>query len=155
MKVGTRSVLFGVHQFILHPLFVARGWWILYGFPFDPRLWLAFFLHDLGYVGNPNMDGPEGTQHPEWAAKWMGRMFGQEWGDFCRYHSRSLAKLHGKPISRLCVADKMYIPLCPTWLFLFLATLSGELPEYVGDENPLVWVAQQRRHLEKWIEENK
>jgi len=42
--------------------FVAWGWWTLYGFPFDPRLWVAFFVHDLGYIGKPNMDGPEGTR---------------------------------------------------------------------------------------------
>ena len=60
MNVGTRSLLFGVHQFAIHPWFVAAAWWRLYGFPFDPRLWVAFFVHDLGYWGKPNMDGAEG-----------------------------------------------------------------------------------------------
>jgi hypothetical protein len=64
MKIGTRSLLFGIHQFLLHPFFVAAGWWKLYGFPRDPRLWVAFFVHDLGYFGKPNMDGPEGELHP-------------------------------------------------------------------------------------------
>ena len=31
MKVGTRSLLFGSHQFMLHPLFVAIAWRRLYG----------------------------------------------------------------------------------------------------------------------------
>ena len=53
MKIGTRSVLFGAHAFWLHPWFVAAAWWKLYGFPWDPRLWVAFFLHDLGYFGKP------------------------------------------------------------------------------------------------------
>jgi len=65
MKVGTKSVLFGAHCFFLHPWFVAAAWWKLYGFPFDLRLWVAFFCHDLGYLGKPNMDGPEGETHPE------------------------------------------------------------------------------------------
>jgi hypothetical protein len=26
----------------------------------QPALWIAFFVHDLGYLGKPNMDGPEG-----------------------------------------------------------------------------------------------
>ena len=48
MKVGTKSVLFGAHAFWLHPFFVAVAWTRLYGFPWDPRLWVAFFVHDLG-----------------------------------------------------------------------------------------------------------
>lgn len=71
MKLGTKSVLFGVHCFLLHPIFVAIAWIRLYGFPFDPRIWVAFFVHDLGYWGKPNMDGPEGELHVEFGAKVM------------------------------------------------------------------------------------
>jgi hypothetical protein len=71
MKIGTKSVLFGAHQFAIHPWFVALAWWKLYGFPWDPRLWVAFFVHDLGYIGKPNMDGPEGEAHPEFGAAAM------------------------------------------------------------------------------------
>ncbi len=31
VKVGTRSLLFGAHQFAIHPWFVAAAWWRLYG----------------------------------------------------------------------------------------------------------------------------
>lgn len=75
MKIGTKSVLFGAHCFFLHPWFVAAAWWKLYGFPFDPRLWVAFFVHDLGYWGKPNMDGIEGERHPYFGAKIMQRLF--------------------------------------------------------------------------------
>ena len=44
MRVGTKSVLFGAHCFFIHPFFVALGWWDLGQFPWDPRLWAAFFL---------------------------------------------------------------------------------------------------------------
>ena len=71
MRVGTKSVLFGAHCFFLHPWFVALAWWQLFGFPWDPRLWVAFFVHDLGYLGKPNMDGPEGETHPELGATIM------------------------------------------------------------------------------------
>lgn len=71
MKVGTKSILFGAHCFFLHPIFVAIAYTKLYGFPFDPRLWIAFFVHDLGYWGKPNMDGPEGETHVELGAKIM------------------------------------------------------------------------------------
>src|SRR5579863_3099451 len=98
MKIGTKSVLFGAHCFFLHPWFVAAAWWKLYGFPWDPRLWVAFFVHDIGYLGKPNMDGPEGESHPEVGARIMQRLFDRNlfgqgdavrhrWHDLCLYHS--------------------------------------------------------------------
>jgi len=131
MNIGTRSVLFGVHQFLLHPLLVAVAWWRLYGFPWDARLWAAFVVHDLGYVGKPNMDGPEGERHVDLGAAVMGRLFGEEWGDFCRYHSRHRARRDGARFSRLAVADKYVIACEPWWFYLPRAALSGELREYV------------------------
>lgn len=132
MSVGTKSILFGAHQFVIHPIFVAVAWWKLYGFPYNPRLWLAFFLHDLGYVGLPNMDGAEGEAHPEFAAKIMGNWFGPEWHNFCLYHSRYYAKRDNKQFSRLCVADKLSVCLEPWWLYLPRVWLSGELWEYMA-----------------------
>ena len=67
MKIGTKSILFGAHCFFLHPWFVAEAWSRLYGFPLKPWIWVMFFVHDLGYLGSPNMDGEEGEQHP-----WVG-----------------------------------------------------------------------------------
>lgn len=75
MKIGTRSLLFGAHQFLIHPWFVAEAWRRLFGFPWDPRLWVLFFVHDWGYFGKPNMDGPEGERHPYLGAEIMHRLF--------------------------------------------------------------------------------
>jgi hypothetical protein len=130
VRIGTRSVLFGAHQFAIHPWFVAVAWWQLYGFPWDPRLWVAFAIHDLGYVGKPNMDGAEGETHPEWAARAMGWLFGPEWHDFCLLHSRFYAKTLDRPFSRLCVADKLAIALTPSWLYVPMVRLTGEINEY-------------------------
>jgi len=130
--VGTKSILVGAHQFIIHPIFVFLSWWILYGFPLDPLLWFAFITHDLGYWSLPNMDGPEGEEHVHFAANLMGRLFGPEWSDFCRYHSRFQAKRDGKPFSRLCVADKLACALEPWWLYLPRVWASGELWEYMA-----------------------
>jgi len=146
MNVGTKSILFGDHQFLIHPLFVARAWWRLFGFPRDPRLWVCFFVHDLGYWGKPNMDGEEGSTHPELGAQIAHWLFdlvkrpefscpGDEplfWHDFCLYHSRFFAKRDGHPVSRLALADKLALVMTPCWLFLFLARLCGSLPEYVA-----------------------
>lgn len=130
MRVGTKSVLFGAHCFFIHPVFVLIAWWKLYGFPVDPRLWIAFFVHDLGYVGKPNMDGPEGETHVELGAKIMS-LFGKRWGDFARYHSRFYARKDGVQYSQLCVADKLAVCLEPAWFYLIRVNLSGEIKEYI------------------------
>lgn len=162
-SIGSRSVLFGVHQFAIHPWFVAWGWWRLYGFPWDLRLWIAFFIHDLGYIGKSNLDGPEGEQHPELAARVMGFLFGPKWSALCRYHSRFLAKKDGQPYSRLCVADKLAIALCPAWLYLPLARASGELTEYMrgqgartpaGKRTPTQWYSDVQAYCRAWAIEH-
>ena len=174
MKIGTKSVLFGAHCFILHPWFVAAAWWRLFGFPWDPRLWMSFGLHDLGYWGKPNMDGPEGEKHVEWAANLMGRWFGPKWRDFCLYHSRFYAKRDGKPFSRLCVADKLAIVLTPTWLYLPMARATGEIREYIAlakmrtamgepkyasmqltTNTEELWYADVREYLRRWVAEHR
>ena len=136
MKIGTKSVLFGAHQFMIHPWFVAWGWWTLYGFPWDPRVWVACFVHDIGYIGKPNMDGPEGEQHPILGARIMSALF--DWGEFGHWHeftllhSRYFAKSLGLQPSRLCMADKMAIALTPAWLYLPMVRASGEIHEYMA-----------------------
>lgn len=158
--IGTKSVLVGVHQFLIHPLLLAVGWYIAYGFDrvhvgarptfrktpggwteigtkpefaslWRPALWVAFFVHDFGYIGKPNMDGPEGETHPEFGARLMQRLFGEPWGDFCLLHSRYYAKKKNRPLSPLCFADKWVIVIEPSWLYLPRAWASGELAEYV------------------------
>lgn len=151
-SIGTKSVLLGAHCFFLHPLFVAAAWRKLYGFPFDPRLWVAFLVHDLGYIGKPNLDGKEGERHPELGARIMGWLFDRsyeprlvrfpeggfiahvastKWHDFSLYHSRYYAARERKPVSRLCFADKMAFTLTPRWLYLPMTTLTGEIREYL------------------------
>ena len=174
MRVGTKSVLFGAHCFLLHPWFVAAAWWKVYGFPFDPRLWVAFFVHDVGYLGKPNMDGPEGESHVELGASIMGRLFGAEWGNFSRYHSRFYAKKDGRRHSRLCVADKYALVLTPTWLYLPMARLTGEIHEYMAlaqkrtaDGEPKYssmqlatdsherWYFDVQEYLRRWVAQHK
>lgn len=183
MKVGTKSVLFGAHCFLIHWLFVAWAWWNLYGFPLDPRLWAAFIIHDLGYFGKPNMDGPEGERHVEFGAKamhWLfdrlcdgpGRFRSTAWRDFCLYHSRFYAKRDGQPFSRLCVADKLAIVLTPAWLYLPMARASGEIYEYmklakgagvgakymsmnIWNADQAKWYANVQEYLRRWVDEHK
>lgn len=129
MKVGTKSLLFGVHQFILHPLVVLRAWIYLYGLPNLKEL-VCIIIHDWGYLGLPNMDGNEGTKHPEFAAKLAGKWFGQEYYDLCICHSRHYAKVIGKEPSKLCWADKLCIKYNPWWFYVPISILTGEIFEY-------------------------
>jgi hypothetical protein len=159
MKIGTKSVLFGAHCFLIHPVIIMIAWIKLYGFPWDPRLWIAFFVHDLGYIGKPNMDGKEGETHPELGAKIMS-VFGKEWADFTRDHSRFYAEARGVNYSRLCVADKLAIGLEPSWLYLPRVILTGEISEYVekSGKNFVTleeWHKWVRSHLTDWAFKNK
>lgn len=174
MTIGTKSVLYGAHCFFLHPWFVALAWWRLFGrrkvyigyapgYPgtwrwklgfrggptfasiVDPRLWLAFVVHDLGYFGKPNMDGAEGEQHPYFGARLLSRLFDPRfpqvvgsweyfgrWGTLALYHSRYLSKTLGHQPSPLCAADKLAISLTPAWLYLPMVRATGELQEYMA-----------------------
>jgi hypothetical protein len=151
VKTGTKSILFGSHQFIIHPVFVALSWWFLYGFPWDIRLWIAFIIHDWGYWGKETMDGPDGETHPEWAARIMTRFFGKTWGDFCAGHSRSYARKIGLQQSALSAADKFSMYLTPAILYIPLAYATGELQEYMEnclDQNK--YASQVTYTRDKW-----
>lgn len=132
MQVGTKSLLYGAHQFILHPLFLALAWRRLYGAPLDPRLWVAFIVHDWGYWGKSNMDGDEGQRHPELGGRIMTRLFGSEWGDFTRLHSRYYAKIEQREPSPLCAADKLVLLVTPRWIYLPAVQATGEVEEYLA-----------------------
>lgn len=169
MKVGTKSVLVGAHQFLLHPLFVAYSWYRLYGFPWDPRLWLAFFVHDIGYIGKPNMDGLEGEEHVLLGAKIMG-VFGKKWRDLSLYHSRFYAKRDNAEPSKLCYADKLAFTFTPAIIYVPMATWSTEIFEYMSPElredggkyeevnrdteNPWCWCMTAQEYLCRWVYEN-
>ena len=131
MKVGTKSLLFGAHNIFIHPFLVFIAWWRLYGFPADPRLWVAFIVHDWGYLGKPNMDGPEGETHVELGARIM-RIFGRRWEEFTRHHSRFHSRRDGARPSRLCYADKLALCCEWEWFYLFRTRITGELGEYMA-----------------------
>jgi hypothetical protein len=170
MTVGTKTLLWGSHCAILHPWYVARAWIRLYGWPWHPAYWLAFVIHDWGYWGRANIDGPEGERHPLWAAKALNRLFGREWFYFCLLHSRFYSKRMGLPYSRLCVADKLAITLMPPKVWVRLARWSGEIDEYFalhadpaskyGDDgwdtsDAEAWFRQLQVYLRAWVAQHK
>lgn len=129
MKVGTKSLLFGVHNFIWHPMTVLFAWITLYGLP-NYRELICIFIHDWGYWGCSEMDGDEGSMHPEFGAEIARYLFGPEYEDLCLCHSRHYAKAHGMMPSKLCYADKLSIAYDPMSFYLLRARLTGELRLY-------------------------
>jgi hypothetical protein len=112
------------------------------------------------------MDGAEGELHPHFGANIM-RIFGKEWHDFTLYHSRFLAKKNGKKYSKLCVADKMAIVITPSWIYLPMVRLTGEIHEYMkmtkqnsdgniyGMLGQMEWHEAIKDYVKKWVEEHK
>lgn len=151
MKIGTKSILFGVHQFIYHPLTIALAWRKLYGKWPNWIAVISIFFHDWGYWGCPNMDGPEGQEHPvrgaqiskciaylisrfllfrsDYSARRQGNM--AYW--YCLGHSRYHAAKAKLLLSPLFLPDKMSVLFDPPWFYLLRARLSGELVEYMAN----------------------
>jgi hypothetical protein len=155
MKRGTKSLLFGVHQFLWHPITVARAWkWI---YRRNPNIyeWIAIFCHDLGYFGKPDMDGPEGQTHPEAGARiarrlayWAARLrhnhnfasaLADEVHDLALFHSTHYAQTHGAKTSALYLPDMAAILTDPAWFYLLRGWLSGEVQEYFERQNRMRW----------------
>lgn len=172
MNIGTKSLLFGVHQFLWHPITVARAWRSLYrrwprGFE-----WLAVLLHDCGYWGQPNIDGAEGQQHPVVGARLVEglvlRLGGSAnkaeiFSELALFHSRHYAKLAGEEVSALFAPDKLCVMFDPPWFYILRARLSGEIKEYrenaakVGKvfSSDREWLTWYRAKVEQLLVEHK
>lgn len=134
MKMGTKSLLFGVHQFIWHPFTVARAWRDINGRWPTWRQAVCIFVHDWGYWGCAEMDGKEGEQHPYAGAAiahWLlDEPESTTWKKFCLGHSRTMSRILGMETSELCHADKLCIAFDPAWFYILRARATGEMAEY-------------------------
>lgn len=137
MKTGLKSLLFGVHQIIYHPLTVLFAWIELYHkFPNYKEL-ICIFIHDLGYYNCEKMDDENGQNHPQFAGNLIYKyMFKDANKDLyymrlCLGHSRHYAKKLNIPISKLYKADKLSMKYDFTPFYFIRAKLSGELNEYI------------------------
>lgn len=129
MNIGTKSLLFGAH-WPLHNVAVALAWKWLYGTWPTVRELAAIALHDVGYVGCPEMDGPVGTTHPRLGAEIARHTLGEDMARLIEGHSKGFADAFGLPLSKLYGPDKcshMFEPIC--W-YVFRTRLTGELKMY-------------------------
>lgn len=132
MKIGTKSLLFGLHQFAIHPFFVWVAWIIKFHRLPNWKETVCIIIHDWGYWGLSNIDGDEGDLHPIWAANWASDHLDNK-GDYyeylCLLHSRTMAKSCRMEPSELCIADKWGMVYVPAWLQVIQGRLTGETKE--------------------------
>lgn len=159
MRRGTKSLLFGVHQFLWHPLTVLLAWGKLYGLPTWREL-VCIFVHDWGYWQCSTMDGADGKMHPNYGADLVYGLFyssgvktAVEMCDLVLLHSRYLAKELGAEPSKLCWADKLSIIYEPWWFYIPRAWLSGELFEYRQRAAKYVPLTGTHRQWFEWVKQ--
>lgn len=132
MKVGSKSILWGVHAWWFHPISVALAWRMWHGrWPNTRAEWIAIFCHDLGYWGCPDMDGECGKEHPWGGACVANKYGGAKAFELVLGHSKSFSKIHDIERSELCAPDKLSVLFDPMWFYLLRANLSGEIYEYL------------------------
>lgn len=162
MKIGTKSLLVGAHQFVIHPVTVLAAWIKLYGLP-NWKECVCIFIHDWGYWNCEDMEGVEGRNHPWFAARWALDHLDvfippcncHEYYDLCLAHSRSYAHDVGIPPSKLCWADKLCVLYDPWWLYLPRVILSGEIHEYRAEATKagLITPEMSNREWYEWARE--
>jgi hypothetical protein len=150
MRVGTKSLLIGVHQLLWHPITVYLAWCRLYGRP-TVRETICILVHDWGYWGSRDMDGQSGIDHPKLGSEIAGRLFGDYYRELVVLHSRRLARKLGATPSKLCWADKTSILFDPEWFYLLRARASGELTEYRENAALRVAIEESDRKWFKWL----
>ena len=130
MTLGTKTLLFGVHQIFIHPLMVTLSWIILYkSFPAWRELF-CIFIHDWGYWGKSDLKGSEGDRHPLLGAKIASKLLGEEWGNFITGHSTFYAKRNNIGVSKMMAPDKYWHCIVPFWFYWILSVPTGELRHY-------------------------
>lgn len=157
MKTGTKSLLMGAHQLIIHPILVCRAWHKLYGH-LDFKTFLCIMVHDWGYWGCKDMDGQDGMFHPYRGACAIQKL-GDEYIELCLYHSRDFAGMFNHEPSKLCWADKYSFCFEVPWFYILRTKLTGELYEYRAkaainnlvprDATDMEWFQQLSAYLEQ------
>ena len=151
MTLGTKTLLFGVHQVIIHPLLVTISWIRLYhSFPNWKELF-CIFIHDWGYWGKPNLKNADGDTHPQLGANIAEKLLGSEWRDFILGHSSFYVVRNNIKASKLLAPDKYFHCLIPLWAYKILAVPTGEFRHY-RDIKHCRQVADQSETDKEWYD---
>ena len=135
MTLGTKTVLFGFHQFLIHPIIVTIAWIRLYKSLPTFKEFICICLHDIGYIGKNDIKGEEGDRHPELGARIANRLLGPKYRDFILGHSTYYIYRHRVKRSKLLSADKFIFVNMSLTFFKIMTTLSGEFTYYRNQRN--------------------
>lgn len=122
MKEGTKSVLFGCHNPMLHGIWVLMAWRLEY--KSWPKWWelIGIFLHDIGVWGRQYLsDDKAKIGHWEKGSVWTWKIIYFLTGDgFIALDARDLVAGHcpgesNFPESKLARADKRSWVIAPMW----------------------------------------
>ena len=130
MNLGTKTLLFGVHQIAIHPFLVTVAWIKLYKSLPTWREMLCIIIHDWGYWGKPNLKDADGDRHPELGARIAGKMLGSEWSDFILGHSSFYIIRNQIEPSKLMAPDKYWHCIISLWAYKAMAVPTGEFKHY-------------------------
>lgn len=138
MNKGLRSVLFGMHNPIIHGIFVYLAWIRIYHEIPSLREIICILFHDIGYIKQNIIDG-DSDKHPEMGAKICGQLFGKEYYNLCIAHSRDYANKLNLSLSKLGYADKYCVFMTPNLLYLIIGYTGGEAKIYFEDTKNMKW----------------
>jgi len=115
MTEGTKSYLFGCHQFFMHPLMVIIAWIKL--FNSFPMFWelVCIFLHDIGHIGkNYLSDYEQKKKYWELGANIADKLFGKKGYYLIALHTKQ-SGIGKNAQSTLLYADKYSWVIAPVW----------------------------------------
>ena len=130
MKLGTKTLLFGTHQFVIHPALMIVAFLKIHKRRPSMSEFLAIVVHDWGYWGCDGIDTGGGENHPYAGARIMERLYGAHGRHLVLGHSTNTCNKNGVGKSSLYLPDKYYFVLLPVFMHWLLARLSGECAEY-------------------------
>ena len=112
MTEGTKSYLFGCHQFLIHSIIVVIAWKKHYGYMPRLRELICILLHDIGHIGKQYLSDYE-QKRGHWilGARIAGKLFGYRSYNLIAGHT----KQSGFPRSKLFYADKYSWVIAPVW----------------------------------------
>jgi len=152
MKLGTKSLLFGIHNIVIHPIVVCIAWHRIFNKHPNWKELVCIIIHDWGYWGCATMDGDDGNLHPCWAAGVVRKWWGPRYWELCLYHSRHIAHQDYVTPSKLCYADKLSFCIMPWWLYVMLGLLTGEIYEY-REQTERIGVTSVSLTWRQWFDE--
>lgn len=157
MKQGTKSFLFGAHQFIVHPLFIIIAWCKYYHH--FPKFWqlVCIFIHDIGLIGNDYLIGDNKRGHWKRGAILAQTLFYMLYSYNHLDESLDLKAFYlvaghtdesGYSRSKLFIPDKICYLYIPMWWLHWCTFLEGFNGKYslVPAEK---WVEMVRDNMEK------